>query len=188
MGLFVGGRSSRMGGRPKGLLRAPDGSPSLAARTIATARRALPACEVCLVGTADDYAALGHEALADEPPGIGPLGGLAALLRRSEARRAVAVALACDHPWLSEGLLARLAAHAPAAAIVAPRRDGRWEPLVARYEPARVLPLVGACVAADRRSLQGLLGDAGALAVELPLAPGDERDLADWDTPEDLAT
>ena len=82
-GVFVGGASSRMGGRPKGLLATKDGT-SIVARTIALARAV--ASDVVLVGRADAYAALGLAAIADAPGGEGPIAGLVALLERAAAR------------------------------------------------------------------------------------------------------
>jgi molybdopterin-guanine dinucleotide biosynthesis protein A len=93
------------------------------------------------------------------------------------------IALACDMAYVSGGLLERLLAHADAP-IVAPRRDGRWEPLCAVYDAGRVLPLASARAASQRHSLQGLLDDAGAVA--LPLTAAEQANLHDWDTPEDV--
>jgi len=178
-GIFVGGPARRMGGRPKGLLEAPDGV------TIVERWRAMLAdagAEVVLVGDAAAYAGLGVPALADDPPGVGPLGGLVALLRRAADRPAVAVA--CDMPFVSRALVERLLAAPDAAPIVAPRREGRWEPLCARYDPARVLPLAVARAASPYHSLQRLLDDAGA--APLPLAPQEADELRDWDSPDDV--
>jgi molybdopterin-guanine dinucleotide biosynthesis protein A len=179
-GVFVGGASRRMRGAPKGLLRGPDGV------TLVERWRGLLVeigVDVVLVGQGAAYAGLGIEALADEPAGIGPLGGLVALLQRAGDRPALA--FACDMPFVSRALVARLLAAPDDAAIVAPRRDGRWEPLCARYDPRRVLPVAVTRAASDDHSLQRLLSDAGA--VELPLEPGEDGELTDWDTAEDVA-
>ena len=78
LGLFVGGRSSRMG-RPKGRLR-------FRGRTLlehAAQRAHEVGLQPVLVGDASPYADLlaGVPRLADDPSGVGPLGGLRALLR-----------------------------------------------------------------------------------------------------------
>ena len=177
-GVFVGGAATRMGGAPKGLLRMPGGV------TLVDHWRALleaQGAEVVLVGSGDAYRALGLEVLQDEPSGVGPLGGLVALLQR--ASPAVAVAVACDMPFVTPALLGRLLA-APAAPVVAPRREGRWEPLFARYDSRAVLPVARAHVAAGRRALHDLLYAVGA--VELDLSPDEAAQLRDWDSPGDV--
>jgi molybdopterin-guanine dinucleotide biosynthesis protein A len=177
-GLFVGGRGERFGGRPKGLLVGPDGRP-LIERLHGLLADA--GADVVLVGAREPYASLGIEGLDDDPPGIGPLGGLRALLRR--AGSGPALALACDLPFVSGALVARLV-DAPPASIVAPRIGTRWEPLFARYAPARVLPVVDRLVAARRHALQALLDEAKAEA--LSLTSDEVLELRDWDRPEDM--
>jgi molybdopterin-guanine dinucleotide biosynthesis protein A len=169
-----------MGGRPKGLLVGPDGA-TLVERW-RTMLRAL-GVPLVLVGSAGPYAALGLEMVKDQPDGIGPLGGLVALLRRAGAHPALA--LACDMPFVSAGLIERLLAAPSDAPIVAPRRQGKWEPLCARYDPVRVLPLAVARVASPYRSLQRLLDDAPA--VELGLSAAEALELRDWDSPDDVS-
>jgi molybdopterin-guanine dinucleotide biosynthesis protein A len=178
-----------MGGIAKGLLASPEGPP-----IVERWERLLRGLghEVVLVGAHEAYAHLPVERIADEPPGIGPLGGLVALLRRAGRSRALAVA--CDMPFVSRGLVERLAGAPVDSAVLAPRREGRWEPLFARYDAARVLPLAvsqaqsahAQAAAPGARSLQRLLDRAGA--VELPLLPGEERELDDWDSPDDAHT
>jgi molybdopterin-guanine dinucleotide biosynthesis protein A len=178
-----------MGGAAKGLLEAPGGG-TLLDRWVALLRGA--AADVVLVGEHPAYAghAAGLEVLADDPAGIGPMGGLVALLARgveglgagaSDARGRV-LAVACDMPFVSMDLVTRLVA-APDAPIVAPRRDGRWEPLFARYDATCVLPAARRRVASGALALQGLLNEAGAVA--LPLEPRELAELDDWDTPGD---
>jgi molybdopterin-guanine dinucleotide biosynthesis protein A len=179
-GVFVGGAGRRMGRCAKGMLEAPGGG-TLVERAVAALRGAGVA-HVLLVGRHDGYEKLGLEMIDDEPGGIGPLGGLAALLRRAGPSRALA--LACDMPFVSAALLARLRS-AQGAPVVAPRRDGLWEPLCARYEATRVLPAVLRRIGAGEHALQPLLAECGAVA--LPLDPRDEDELRDWDTPEDLS-
>ncbi len=178
-GVFVGGAGKRMGERAKGLLEAPGGG-TIVERWLAVLRDAGVA-QVVLVGRHQAYGGLGLDTIDDEPAGVGPIGGLAALLRRAGA--AHALALACDMPFVSRELVARLIA-APAAAVVAPRRDGHWEPLCARYDASRVLSLALRRIAAGQRALQPLLAEAGA--IELPLEPGEASELRDWDTPDDV--
>ena len=181
VGIFVGGAARRMGGVAKGLLPAPDGTGSLVDRTANFARGL--GLEVVLVGEHPAYAALGLGVLADAETGQGPLGGLVALLARAGTGRAIA--LACDLTFVERRLLSTLATAPIGAAVLAPRRDGIWAPLAARYDAARVLPIARERLGRRERSLQGLLDAVGADA--LSLTPQDERMLTDWDTPDDVA-
>jgi molybdopterin-guanine dinucleotide biosynthesis protein A len=168
-----------MGGRPKGLLPTPGGVP-IVERWCMLLRSV--GAGVVLVGEASAYAHLDVERIADDPPGIGPLGGLISLLRRAGASRALA--FACDMPFVTRELVDRLSTTPSGAPILAPKRGDRWEPLCARYEPARVLPLALAQAASPDHSLQRLLDRAAAEA--LPLTPAEEAQLNDWDSPDDL--
>jgi molybdopterin-guanine dinucleotide biosynthesis protein A len=171
---------NRMGGVAKGLMQTVEGT-TLVARWQGMLERL--GMGVVLVGRHVDYAHFALEVIADEPPGIGPLGGLVALLRR--ANSGPSLALACDMPFVSEGLVERLLTSCPDAPILAPRREGRWEPLCARYDSARVLTPAIAHSRGGDRSLQRLLHDVGA--VELALTGDELHELNDWDTPGDLA-
>ncbi len=178
-GIFVGGASVRFGGRPKGLLPGPTGAALVEGLRGHCVALSVPCV---LVGRRPEYAHLGVETLDDEPAGVGPLGGLVALLRRAGGGRCVA--LGCDMPFVTRALLgALLAADAPGPAVAA-RRGGRWEPMFARYDAPRALPTALSRLEAGARSTQGLLDALGA--AELPLSLGEQRLLDDWDTPEDM--
>jgi molybdopterin-guanine dinucleotide biosynthesis protein A len=165
-----------MGGRPKGLLLAPTGE-TIVERWRDLARTVGLPC--VLVGDAGAYAKLGIDNVADARAGAGPLAGLVALLRARAEPRVVAVA--CDMPYVTAPLLERLAFAEPDAAVLAPLRDGRYEPLFARYERARVLPLAEAQLDGGDRSLQKLLRAAGA--QPLALSEQEWPLLTDWDEP-----
>ncbi len=179
-GIFVGGASTRMGGAPKGLLRA-DGGETIIARWARLL--SCEGAEPVLVGAHGAYAGLGLPALADARPDLGPLGGLLSLLDHAGERRAIAVA--CDMPRVTDLLVRRLL-EAPAAPIVAARTDDRWLPFFARFDPEAVLPRARAHADRGILSLQRLLDAAGAVA--LPISPGEERLLVDWDRPEDVGS
>jgi molybdopterin-guanine dinucleotide biosynthesis protein A len=165
-----------MGGQPKGLLRAPTGETIVERwRNLAQAV-GLPCV---LVGDAGAYAALGLENVSDARPGAGPLAGLVALLRARPQAHVVAVA--CDMPYVTAPLLERLAFSESEASVLAPWRDDRYEPLFARYDSARVLPLAEAQLGGSDQSLQRLLRAAGAQAFALSEAEWPL--LTDWDEP-----
>jgi molybdenum cofactor guanylyltransferase len=178
-GVFVGGASRRMSGRPKGLLQAPGGRTIVERMFDVLAASGID--DAVLVGACAQYEALGLPAIEDQPSGIGPLGGLVSLLRRAAGE--CALAMACDMPFVSSALVRRLL-DAPAAAVVAPWHDDRWEPLCARYDAARMLPIAERCVCAREHALQRVLTVAGA--TPLPLSGDLLRELRDWDSPEDV--
>lgn len=188
MGICVGGRGSRMGGVNKALLRAPDTGETLIARLIRLGREA--GHEVVLLGAAELGAeSAGALQLPDAAPDLGPLAGLQSLLAHAADRAALCIA--CDMPYVSAGLLARLATEPPRALpmavdVLAPRdaATGKWQPLFARYQSATVAPLLTRAWAEGERSFQGLFK---RLTVrELILDELERAQLRDWDTPEDM--
>lgn len=182
-GVFVGGASRRMGGEPKGLLHVPGTEETVAGRMVRLARAA--GAKVVLVGDASAYGVLGVPAIADDPPGVGPLGGLAALL--AHAGDDPALALACDLPFVEGSLLAALAFSPTRAPVLAPRRaqDAPWEPLLARYDSPRVLPVLHRAIADGVRSFQDLFA---RIEVErFDLGERWKRAIDDWDDPSDIA-
>jgi molybdopterin-guanine dinucleotide biosynthesis protein A len=185
LGICVGGRGLRMGGVQKALLIAPDTGETLVARLVRLGREA--GCEVVLLGAAElGAAAAGVPQLPDAGPELGPLAGLASLLRHAGERSALC--LACDMPYVSAALLARLA-HATLptdADVLAPRdpASGKWEPLCARYESRVVAPVLERALAEGERSFQALFK---RLTVrELSVDAQERMQLRDWDTPEDM--
>ena len=177
-GIFTGGRGERMGGLAKGLLQSPSGE-TLVARWqrlfVELGRTPV------LVGFHEAYADLDIECIADDPPHIGPLGGLVALLAR--AGEGTVIAVACDMPFVSAALLAKLASFVSQAPAIAPRHHDVWEPLFARYHAPRARALARKHALAGEKSLQRLLDALGA--EPLPLGPHELDELRDWDRPED---
>jgi molybdopterin-guanine dinucleotide biosynthesis protein A len=139
--------------------------------------------EAVMVGVHPAYAHFAKErdivCLEDSPPGIGPLGGLSALL--GFAKRRFCIALACDMPHVAFEDLEALALSPSQAAALVPRRD-YWEPLFARYNPCVASPALEAFLEAGGRSFQGFLE---RLKPEV-FSPKAQRTLEDWDCPEDL--
>jgi molybdopterin-guanine dinucleotide biosynthesis protein A len=181
MGIFVGGASRRMGGRPKGML--PTRSGAVVVDRLRAAAEAAGVSDVVLVGGRSGYASLALPVIEDRPPSIGPLGGLIALLEHASAASARALAMACDMPFISASLVRSLVKH-PVASVVAPRRAGIWEPLCAIYRPDDVLAEARQQAASSDHSLQRLLERVAA--VELVLQPDEVQTLVDWDTPDDV--
>jgi molybdopterin-guanine dinucleotide biosynthesis protein A len=186
VGIFVGGHSRRMGGQTKGLLPTPERGEPIVVRLVRVVRDALGSdTDLHLVGRADDYAALGLPNLTDAVHDVGPLGGLIALLEHGvSVNCTAAIALAGDLPFVTAELIRRLAEHAPDAGAVAPRSDGLWQALFARYACVPALDVARARLAEGRRSLQGVLESLDA--VDMPVSPGEGELLTDWDRPEDV--
>jgi molybdopterin-guanine dinucleotide biosynthesis protein A len=187
VGLFVGGRGSRFGGIAKGNLRHPSGV-RLIERLASVCRAALPEAPIVLVGERAEYADLGLTTLADEPSGIGPLGGLRALVSFALRKGLdAAIAVACDMPFVTAELVTRLACEDPTATALAPRQDGRFQPLAARYSVS-TLTVLDAAIAAGEHSLQGVFARLGDGAYTLVVEGEESLALTDWDRPEDLAS
>jgi molybdopterin-guanine dinucleotide biosynthesis protein A len=186
IGLLVGGKATRLGGLAKGLLPAPDTGEPLVARLVRLCRDGAAGADIVLVGEAGPYGVLGLPALADDPPGIGPLGALAALLADASARGTDALAVACDLPYMTRSLVTSIRLHAPDAPAVAPRPGGTWQPLFARYAAGECLPIARALVREGRLAARGILEALGERAVALPLEEAETAMLDDWDAPEDL--
>lgn len=197
-GIFVGGASSRMRGQPKGRLLARDTGEPLVVRSARLSR--LAGLVPVLVGEARAYddLLLDVPRVADAPAGVGPLGGLSGLFAFAQrslpaplpggegaARVLHVLVLACDMPFISSDLLAKLARAPAGEDVLAPRgMGGFWEPLCARYCVARCAPSVRAALAAQERSFQALFR---RLSVrELALSERERRELQDWDAPEDV--
>lgn len=183
LGIWVGGRGTRMGGVQKALLRAPGASETLLERSLRLAREL--DLEPVLIGRADlGEIAEGLLQLPDDPSGIGPLGGLSSLF--AYARERPALTLACDMPYVSAALLARLAREAPQAQLLAPRdaASGKWQTLFARHDGPSVSQPLRETLAAGERSFQSLFKRVAV--SELALSPDERAQLRDWDTPEDM--
>lgn len=128
--ILAGGRATRFDGVNKGALVV--GSIAIVDRLL-DALRAV-AHEIFVVGRDDPaWTSRGLRVIADEMPGAGPLGGIYTALVHSPSDRTLVVA--CDMPFVSAGLLRRLAA-ADDADVVIPRHARGYEPLCAIYSRA----------------------------------------------------
>ena len=133
-------------------------------RQLATLRAVRPH-ELFISGKPDGpYAGAGVEILPDNFPGLGPLAGLEAALRR--ASHPLVLVLAIDLPAMTAAFLSSLIRQAAASATgCVPRADRWFEPLAAVY-PRACLPLAEAGLRAADRSMQRFV----RLAVEANLA------------------
>src|SRR5262245_39426599 len=157
VGVFVGGQGRRMGGVAKGLL-VYDGS-TLIEHVLGACRSAAAPDRLehlYLVGNAAPYAASGVPALMDAPAGMGPIGGLRALLLQAHVLGVEAIAIAVDLPYVGADLVRRLCLAQAGVAAFAPRQAGRWQPLFARYQPAAVLPALEEALATGQSALQSI--------------------------------
>ena len=188
VGVFVGGRGERLGGVAKGLLttHAADGREiTLIERVLGELRAALPEAEVLLVGNNASYGQLGT-LIADSPSGIGPLGGLNALLLEATRRgRSHVLVLACDLPFIRRALIQRLVEEQPQASVLLAETQGVRNPLIARYDAALALAATRSALESAQRSLQAVL-DRLLDVRALRLTESEASSLRDWDTPEDI--
>jgi molybdopterin-guanine dinucleotide biosynthesis protein A len=204
VGVFVGGQGRRMGGVAKGLL-VHEGQ-TLVERVLGVCRQAAgsEAPSLYLVGDylvakdqvgssrmeeASAYSDSSARRLEDRPAGVGPIGGLRALLLQARAHGRDAVALAVDLPHLQAGVVRRLYVERPGLPVLAPREVGRWQPLLARYRPAVVLPVIDRVLARGHTSLQSIFAELaanGSPAEELVLSEDERQVLRDWDLPSDM--
>jgi len=180
IGLFIGGSARRMQGFPKGFLKGRHGHSIVEHHWHMGMELGW---EVVLVGRHPAYEAFAKErrmaCLEDTPPGIGPLGGLLALLRYAEPR--LCIALACDMPHVAFEDLKALALSPSQAAALVPRRS-YWEPLFGRYAPSLARAELEAFIEAGGRSFQHFLEKLGPERF----LPKVAESLEDWDCFEDV--
>lgn len=175
-------------GEHKGLLPVPGGAEPIVEALVRRAREA--GFDPLLVGDATPYAHLAEGVIRveDDPPGAGPLAGLQAALRHAlNTGRSRFVTVACDMPYVTPEALQQVRDHQSEAPVVAPRRgpDAPWEPMLARYDAARLADALAEAISQGQRSFQKLFA---SIEVEAPpLTPAIDCALRDWDTPEDLA-
>ena len=182
--LVAGGKSTRMGRDKAGVLI--DGQP-LWQRQLATLRAVHPH-ELFISGKPDGpYAGAGLEILPDNFPGLGPLAGLEAALRR--ASHPLVLILAIDLPVMTAEFLSELLRVSAANGTgLVPSADDWFEPLAAVY-PRACLPLVEERLHAADRSMRRFV--QACVAREFvrvhAIADGERPLFRNLNTPEDLA-
>lgn len=158
--LVAGGRGTRMGGVPKGLLRL-DGEP-LAARALRLFGAVFEA-SLLVANDPAPYVALGAPIVGDVIPGKGAPGGVHAAL--SAARTPWVFTAACDMPFLSAEVIGWLAARREGANAVLVRSGGHLEPMHAFWSAA-CLPVLDDLLRRGDPSLHALAAAVGARVIE----------------------
>jgi molybdopterin-guanine dinucleotide biosynthesis protein A len=131
--VLAGGRGTRLGG-PKASLDL--GGRPLLDHTLAAF--ALAEIEAVVVAKGDtSLPPLGVEVWREPDEPTHPLCGIVTALERAGGRPAVVCG--CDMPFVSPGLLIKLATSD--RQLVVPRAGGRLHPLIARYDPTLLEPL-----------------------------------------------
>jgi len=181
-GILVGGQSRRMG-RDKALLPIlPDGT-----TIVETVVRKLCGItnDILLVGTNRDACAFpGLPVIADDPAGIGPLGGLRAALRAT--RQSHVLVVACDMPLLHPQLLGFMAGYPRDYDVLLPD-VGQPQPLHAIY--ARTcLPAIEQRIESGQYRVTGLLEDLKVRTIDRETVEQFDPACRSWfnvNTPED---
>lgn len=151
--ILAGGESSRMG-RNKALLEI--GGEALIERTARLVGEAVD--KPIVVAPKAMFAGIGLECVEDDWPGAGPLGGIATVLRATNAEWNLVVA--CDLPYLTKEWLDYLAERAkasPADAVI-PENTLGAEPLCAFYRKRGEVEIRGALERGVRKVTEGLAG------------------------------
>lgn len=165
--LLTGGKSRRMGTDKASL---PFGAGTLL--TVQLEKfRALGITDVRISGYGDGM-------IPDDVPGCGPLGGLAACLKR--IRGGCALVLSIDVPLVPEAVLRGLIeAHTGGVTLL--RHGERSEPLIAVYDAA-LGETADRLLCAGKRAVWSLLDEAGCRILD---TDADERCFLNCNTPED---
>lgn len=180
--LMAGGKSTRMG-RNKAFLDY-YGTPlwnfqleklaSFASEILISSQTAFP-----------DHPRIEYSLVADEVPGLGPLGGLGTALLK--ARHDTLVVLAVDMPKMTQKFLAVIAREATADCGVVPEWEGFYQGLAAVY-PRKILPLLTEVLSGTNHSLQHL----NQLAIERGMmkvhrtAKNEGGFFQNWNSPDDI--
>jgi molybdopterin-guanine dinucleotide biosynthesis protein A len=156
----AGGKSTRMGGRPKALL--PLGERRIIERVI---HAVAPAVDDLLVvtNTPGLYGFLGLPMVPDVYPDSGSLGGIYSGLKAATADSALTVA--CDMPFVDRDVVRRLVARAGEGDVVIPRLGDQLQTLHAVYAKT-CLPHIEARLLAGRFKIVGFFDDVRVIEVD----------------------
>jgi molybdopterin-guanine dinucleotide biosynthesis protein A len=154
----AGGKSTRMGGNPKALIKL--GGCSIVERVVAALT---PAVDDVLVvtNTPELYAFLGLPMVADVYPDHGSLGGIYSGLR---AAGEIAFTVACDMPFLHPAVIRLVIERAGEGDVVIPRVGAQLETMHAAYGQACLAP-IEARLRAGRLKIVGFFDDVRVVEI-----------------------
>jgi len=156
----AGGRSTRMGGRPKALMEL--GGRRIIDRVADVVREV--ADDVLLVtNTPELYASLDLPMVPDAFPDHGSLGGIYSGLRAATGDAAFTVA--CDMPFLMTEVARLVTGRAGEADVVVPRVGEQWETLHACYAKSCLGPIEKR-LRAGRLKIVGFYDEVRVLPIE----------------------
>jgi len=155
----AGGKSTRMGGRPKALIQL--GGRSIVERVVAALT---PVVDDVLVvtNTPELYAFLGLPMVADVYPDHGSLGGIYSGL---SAAGEIAFTVACDMPFLHPEVVRLVVARAGEGDVVIPRVGEQYETMHAAYGKA-CLPHIEERLRAGRLKIVGFFDRVRVVEID----------------------
>jgi molybdopterin-guanine dinucleotide biosynthesis protein A len=167
----AGGKSTRMGGRPKALIEL--GGRRIIDRVVDVVR-AVTDDLLLVTNTPDIYAALGLPMVPDVFPDHGSLGGIYSGLKAAPGEAAFTVA--CDMPFLMREVARLVIDRAHEADVVLPTVGGQFETLHACYAKSCLPPM-------ESRLREGRLKIVGFFD-EVRVLPIAEQEVARWRAPD----
>lgn len=170
--ILAGGRSSRMG-RDKSLI--VYGQRTLIERTADELRRVVDDLVIASNHTSK-YNIPGAIEVPDIYPGMGPLAGMHAGLKRVEHQYAFVIS--CDLPMFKAELAAFLLELSPSYDVVVPCLNGYFEPLCAVYSKSCIGPIESCLKAGVRRII--------AFYPQVRVLPVGKEEIAKIGDPEEL--
>ena len=182
--ILAGGQARRLGGVAKGALDAGRGA-TIVERLLGELTRAGVAEIVISANDPGPYQRYGRQIVADIHQGVGPLGGVEAVLTRLAGRADAVCLLACDLPQTtSREILALTEAFSAGTAPVVLAETGisLWHPLCSVVDSG-IVASVSAAIDRGDRGVKELWRELGAAVVHFD----DESGFLNVNTPADLA-
>jgi len=180
--ILAGGKATRLGGIAKGTLLDNSGC-SIVARLIEQITAAGIADIVISANDARPYQVLNRPIIADRQAGIGPLGGIEAVLTELAPRVDCVLFLPCDLPNITAAEILRLVqTYEASPRVVAFAYSAQGDHPLCAVVPATALSAVTAAIASGKYGVGRLWRSLAARPVEIE----DEARLLNINTPEDL--